>query len=188
MTRLHHRDKHLLRGYQLEIIDSSIKTINRLVLPYIEAHFRGDWEFIGELFKVNNYIFLTEQIQLLLNMCENHKEYLEMTKNTLRTLKMSYDCHQKNVTDKVTIDNLIVIIDEQNERIDQLQNDKPVTNQHYFTPLQFNMIVDGETSWVFFVFHALYGIPRDGYYDPTCLAKILAGTANGNEECDCNCN
>ena len=187
MTRLHHRDRHLRRGFQREIIDSSIKTINRLVLPYITAHSNGNWDFIGELFKANNYILLVEEIQLLINMCENHKDYLEMTKHSLRILKKSFDCQQKNVTDKVTIDNLIVIIDEQNDRIDELENNKAQTNSAYFTPLQFSMLVDGESSWVFFVFHALYGIPKDGYYDPTCLAMILAGTAKGDEECDCNC-
>ena len=62
MTRLHHRDRHLRRGYQREIIDSSIKTINRLVLPYITAHANGNWDFIGELFKASNYILLVEEI------------------------------------------------------------------------------------------------------------------------------
>ena len=186
MTRLHHRDNHLRRGHHREVIMGTIKIINRLVMPYVNAHFAGNFEFVGELFKAENFLILIQQLSDLIKLRENHTEYIEMTINTLRTLKMSYDCNITKETHVITIDNLITIIDEQANTIDRIQKEKGLSTHHLFTPIQFNMIVEGTVSWIFLVYHSLYGIPTNNFYDPTCLAKIMAGIADGTEHCETN--
>ena len=181
MTRLRHRNGiqfgHLRHGIRKNVMNSSIKIIDRLLNPYINALIQNDIEKIRELFTVEVYNNIASKFNLLLAMKENHSAYLQMTNNAIILLKRTLDCHIDSVNKDLQIDSLVTIIEE-------LKSDGSATKGALDITLSLNQNTQANSAIL--IYHYLYGFPKNGVYELQCIARIIAGTATGNET-DCNC-
>ena len=182
MARLRHRFAsqrygHLKYPTSVRIKHSAIKIIDNIINPYLNAFYKGNYEVIEPLFEPSIIEKIMKQLITLITYREVHREHVEMTINTIKSLKFVFNCFRDNLNKQLQIDSLVDI----NSHLNDIINKRRI-NTIKGIPIEISVSVTGDIKWYHLVYHHFYGFPHEsGLYDYQLLSMIIAGIATGEE-------